>query len=78
MTKNNQSKNLIDSSKVFILGLQMQTRTQFRASDANLKTKNRSMTQTLQLPYNTNLEPLGLCNSDEYKTVFLHFLWLEK
>ena len=37
-TKNNQSKNLIDPSKVFILGFWVQVGIQFRMRDANLKT----------------------------------------
>ena len=36
------------------------------------------MTQTLQPSHNIDLEPLGLCNSGEYKTVFFHLLRLEK
>ena len=37
-TKNNQFKNLIDSSKLFASGSEMQVETQFKTRDANLKT----------------------------------------
>ena len=38
-TKNNQYKNLIDSSKLFVLGFQTQVGTRFRTRDVDLKTK---------------------------------------
>ena len=44
MTKNNQCKNLIDLSKVFVLGFRMQVETCFRTRDADLKTKTRPVT----------------------------------
>ena len=46
MTKNNQCKNLIDLSKVFILGFRMQFGAYFRARDVDLKTKTRPVTRT--------------------------------
>ena len=36
------TKNLTDSSKVFVLGFQMQVRTQLRMKDANLNTKKQT------------------------------------
>ena len=47
-TKNNQFKNLIDLSKVFVLGFRMQVGTCFRVRDADLKAKTRPVTQTLK------------------------------
>ena len=40
MTRNNQCKNLIGLSKVFVLDFQAQIGTQFETRDADLKTKN--------------------------------------
>ena len=48
MSKNNQCKSLIDLSKVFVLGFQMQVGNCFRMRVANLKTKTGPMTQTLK------------------------------
>ena len=48
MTKNNQRKNLIELSKVYVLGFQMQVGACFRARDADLKTKTRPVTRTLK------------------------------
>ena len=47
-TKNNQCKNLIDLSKVFVLGFRMQVGTCFRTTDADLKTKTRPVTRALK------------------------------
>ena len=49
MTKNNQYKNLIESSKVFVLGFQMEVGTRFITRDADLKQKGKGVTQTLKL-----------------------------
>ena len=48
MTKNNQCKNLIDLSKVYVLGFRMQVGACFRTRDADLKTKTRPVTPTLK------------------------------
>ena len=48
MTKNNQFKNLIDLSNVFVLDFRMQAGTCFRTRDADLKTKTRPVTLTLK------------------------------
>ena len=57
MTKNNQCKNLSDLSELFVLGFQMQVGTCFRMGDANLKTKTRPATQTLQPDTNMQSKP---------------------
>ena len=41
-TKTNQSKNLNDSSKVFVLGFRTQDGTRFRTRDTDLNTKNKT------------------------------------
>ena len=60
-TQNNQSKNLIDSSKVFerMSGQEI----------AILKQKTRPLTGSwsLTLSYNTDIKPLGLCVSESLK-----------
>ena len=45
-TKNNQHENLIDSSKVFVLGFQKHVGIRFRIRDADLKQKTRPVTRT--------------------------------
>ena len=45
-------QNLIDSSKVFALGFQMQVRTQLRMKDANLGTKK----QTCDLDHEADIQ----------------------
>ena len=48
MTKNNQYKNLIDSSKVLlVLDFRTQIGTRCRTRDADLKTKTSPVIQTL-------------------------------
>ena len=47
-TKNNRFKNLIDLSKLFVLGFRIQVGTCFRVREADLKTKTRPVTQTLK------------------------------
>ena len=68
MTKNNQSKNLIDSSKVFVLGFGTQVRTWFRTRDGDCE-KNKKMRpvthpETLLPSHNPDLAPLGPCSSE--------------
>ena len=46
--KNNQCKNLIDLSKLFVLGFRVQFETCFRTRDADLKTKAGPATRTLK------------------------------
>ena len=48
MTKNNQCKNVIDLSKVFVLGFRMQVGTCIMTRNADLKTKTRPVTQTMK------------------------------
>ena len=67
MTKNNQCKNSIDLSKLFVLGFQMQVGTCFRARDADLKTKTRPMTRTLKPDVVIQSRPLGSCNRESLK-----------
>ena len=48
MTKNNQCKNVIDLSMVFVLGFRMQVGTCFMTRNADLKTKTRPVTRTMK------------------------------
>ena len=48
MTKNNECKNSIDLSKVFVLGFRMQIGTSSGQEIPTLKTKTRPVTRTMK------------------------------
>ena len=59
MTKNNQCKKLIDSSKLFVLCFQTQVGTRFRIRESKLKIKSRSLIRRCHTMQTWNLQAHG-------------------